>query len=59
MSDERWTEFICQDCGADVASLLHEGEPICGVCRFIRTVPDMPEHVKRLLRHQDEKGNPL
>lgn len=44
-------EFVCEDCGIDVIQLgYHDGLSVCGVCRFIRTVPNMSENTKSFLR---------
>jgi hypothetical protein len=43
-------EFVCEDCGINVVQFgYHDGLKVCGVCRFIRSVPDMPEKTKRFL----------
>lgn len=44
-------EFICEDCGDDVHKFgEHDGLSVCATCRYIREHPDMPEHIKALLR---------
>jgi hypothetical protein len=46
-------EFDCKDCGAHVvAAVALDMVPVCAICRFIATVPDMPELMKRQLRGQ-------
>jgi len=50
-------DFICEDCGAAVFIIGTDPTPnvhVCGVCRFIRTVPDMPEDFKATLRGTDD-----
>jgi hypothetical protein len=53
-------EFICEDCKDNVSKFGdHDGLAVCQVCRYIRTVPDMPEDIKRLLRgHPDTSDIP-
>lgn len=44
-------KFVCEDCGIYVIQLgYHDGLNVCHVCRWIRTVPDMPEEMKAHLR---------
>ncbi|MCK1670335.1 hypothetical protein [Bradyrhizobium sp. 150] len=48
-------EFICTDCGDQVHKFGdHDGLDVCATCRYIREHPDMPEHIKRLLRGDDQ-----
>lgn len=49
--------FVCVDCAINVFVVGGDwdGRPICGICRFIRGVPDMPEHLKRELRGEDNE----
>ena len=47
-------EFICEDCERNIISVgYHDGVPVCNVCRFIRTVPEMPKEIKAALRGED------
>jgi len=47
-------EFVCEDCERNIISIgYHDGIEICNVCRFIRTVPEMSEKIKAVLRGED------
>lgn len=49
------TEFVCTDCGNEIIAMgYHDGDPVCGICRFIRGSPDMPEDIKAKLRGHDD-----
>lgn len=48
------TEFVCTDCDNEIIAIgYHDGDPVCGICRFIRGCPDMPEDIKAKLRGND------
>lgn len=48
-------EFVCEDCKIPVFKYGdHDGLNVCGVCRFIRTVPDMPEKIRAHLRGEPD-----
>jgi hypothetical protein len=48
-------EFTCEDCGDEVHKFGdHDGLSVCFTCRHIREHPDMPEHIKQLLRGEPD-----
>lgn len=51
VANDNTAEFVCEDCGIDVIQFgYHDGLNVCQVCRWIRSVPDMPEEMKAHLR---------
>lgn len=46
--------FICEDCFHQTLRMgPYDGLPVCFMCRYIRTVPDMSEALKAHLRGTD------
>jgi hypothetical protein len=47
--------FTCEDCGRLIMALgYHDDVPVCGICRYIRAFPEMPEEIKAKLRGDDD-----
>lgn len=45
------TELTCEDCQNNIIAIPYDdGIKICGICRFIRSYPEMTEAVKKILR---------
>lgn len=44
--------FNCKDCGCSVLTLIHDGVPLCALCRWLDDRPQIPKEIRERLRAQ-------